>query len=87
VASTTAFGQVRDLSLRTRFKFRLLRADGSILRPDTELVLSRDLTYNEKDALAKQDESDALHRAMQTDIVEQVMRRLSAVSLTTAPAR
>jgi len=79
VASTTAFGQVRDLSLRTRFKFRLARADGSDIIPPTELLLTNDLPYNEKDALAKIDESEALHKAMQTDIVQQVMRRLAVV--------
>jgi LPS-assembly lipoprotein len=79
VASTTAFGQVRDLSLRTRFKFRLARADGSNIIAPVELLLTNDLPYNEKDALAKIDESEALHKAMQTDIVQQVMRRLAVV--------
>ncbi len=79
VASTTAFGQVRDLTLRTRLTFRLLRADGSVLIAPTELALSRDLTYNEKDALAKQDEAEALHRAMQADLIAQVLRRCAVV--------
>jgi LPS-assembly lipoprotein len=79
VASTTAFGQVRDLSLRTRFKFRLTRPDGSNVIAPTELLLTNDLPYNEKDALAKIDESEALHKAMQTDIVQQVMRRLAVL--------
>lgn len=79
VASSTAFGQVRDLTLRTRLEFQVLRADGSVLLPRTDLLLSRDLTYNEKDALAKQNESEALHKAMQSDIVAQVLRRLSAI--------
>lgn len=81
VASTSAYGQVRDLTLRTRFHFRLLRADGSVLLPPNELALERVLTFNEKDALAKQEESEALHRAMQTDIVEQVLRRLAVIRL------
>jgi LPS-assembly lipoprotein len=81
VASTTAFGQVRDFSLRTRLKFRVLRADGSVLLPETELMLARDLSYDEKDALAKQDEIVALHRAMQSDIVAQTLRRLAALRL------
>ncbi len=79
VASTTAFGQVREMSLRTRFRFQLAHADGSAVIPPIELVLNHDLSYNEKDALAKMDESTALHRAMQTDIVGQVMRRLAVV--------
>lgn len=88
VASTTAFGQVRDLSLRTRFKFKLTRADGSTLIEPTELLLTNDLPYNEKDALAKMDETQAMHKSMQTDIVSQVMRRLAVIrteSLTPAP--
>lgn len=80
VASSTAFGQVRDLTLRTRLSFQVLRADGSVLLPPTELLISRDLTYNEKDALAKQNESEALHRAMQSDIVSQVLRRLAVIT-------
>jgi LPS-assembly lipoprotein len=78
VASSSAFGQVRDFSLRTRLQFRLLRADGSELLPADELVLARDVSYNEKDALAKQTEFEALHKAMQSDIVSQVLRRLAA---------
>lgn len=79
VASITAFSQVRDLSLRTRFRFQLTRADGRQLLAPIELLLTNDLPYNEKDALAKIDESAAMHRAMQTDIVQQVMRRLAVV--------
>lgn len=79
VASSTAFSQVRDMSLRTRFRFRLLRADGSVLLPPTELSLARDATFNEKDALAKQEEFEALHRAMQSDLVAQTLRRLAVV--------
>lgn len=78
VVSSTSSAQVRELGLRTRFTFRLLKADGSVLIPATELSLSRELTYNEQDALAKDSESAALHRAMQTDIVSQTLRRLAA---------
>lgn len=78
VASNTAFAQVRDMSLRTRLKFRLLRADGSVALPTTDLILARDLPYNEKDALARQDEFESTHRAMQTDLVSQILRRLAA---------
>lgn len=78
VVSSTSSAQVRELSLRTRFSFRLLKADGSVLIPATELVLTRELTYNEQDALAKENESAALHRAMQTDLVLQTLRRLAA---------
>ena len=79
VSTTTAYGQVRDMTLRNTLRFQVKRADGSILLPPSDVTLSRDMTYNESNALAKQDESDALYRAMQTDIVSQVMRRLAAI--------
>jgi LPS-assembly lipoprotein len=42
-------------------------------------VLARDMSYNESAALAKEHEESLLYRAMQSDIVSQVMRRLAAV--------
>ena len=78
VASTAA-GQVRELQLRTRFQFSLRTAGGKELIPATEIVLSRDMSFSESAALAKEQEEALLFRAMQTDIVSQVMRRLAAV--------
>jgi LPS-assembly lipoprotein len=79
VAAQTAAGQVRELTLRTRLKFRLRTPAGRVLIRDTELLLSRDLTYNETNALAKEQEQAVQYRAMQSDIVDQVMRQLAAV--------
>ncbi len=79
VSTTTAYGQVRDMTARNSLRFRVQRGDGSVLLPPNEVGLSRDMSYNETNALAKQDESNALYRAMQTDIVSQVMGRLAAI--------
>ena len=79
VVTKTAYGQVRNMSVRTGVSFRILRGDGSVLLGPTDVALARDLSYNERDALAKQDEADALQRSMQTDIVNQVLRRLAAI--------
>jgi LPS-assembly lipoprotein len=79
VSTTTAYGQVRDMTARNSLRFRVQRGDGSVLLPPTEVGLSRDMSYNESNALAKQDESDALYGAMQSDIVSQVMSRLAAI--------
>lgn len=79
VVTKTAYGQVRDMSVRTGVRFRILRGDGSELLGPTQVDLARDLSYNERDALAKQDEAAALQRSMQTDIVNQVLRRLAAI--------
>jgi LPS-assembly lipoprotein len=79
VAAQTGAGQIREFTLRTRLRFRLRTPAGRVLIRDTELLLTRDMSYNETNALAKADEEAKLYRAMQSDIVEQVMRQLAAV--------
>jgi LPS-assembly lipoprotein len=79
VVASTAAGQVREIQLHSRFSFRLHTPAGKELIAPTEIVLSRDMTYNERDALAKELEEEALYRAMQSDIASQVLRRLAAV--------
>jgi LPS-assembly lipoprotein len=79
VVASTAAGQVREIQLHSRFSFRLHTPAGKELTAPTEIVLSRDMTYNERDALAKELEEEALYRAMQSDIASQVLRRLAAV--------
>jgi len=79
VVGLSTTGQVREFQLRTRIHFRLRTGQGKELIPDTELVLQRDISYNEAAALAKEAEEALLYRDMQTDLVQQLMRRLSAV--------
>ncbi|HEU4460408.1 MAG TPA: LPS assembly lipoprotein LptE [Methylibium sp.] len=79
VSAQTAAGQVRDLTLRSRFTFRLRTPAGRVLIRDTPLILERPLSFNETQALAKEQEEATLYRAMQADIVDQVMRQLAAV--------
>ena len=78
VVGSSAAGQVRNLNLRLSFRFRLRTVSGRELIPATELLLARDMSYTESAALAKEQEEEAIFRAMQSDIVAQVMRRLSA---------
>lgn len=80
VVGQTAAGQVRELQLRNRFQFRLGTPAGKSLLPDTELLLERDISFTETAALAKEAEEALMYRDMQSDIVQQVMRRLAAVS-------
>ena len=79
VVAYTSSGQVRELQLRSRLVFRLVSASGRELLARTEIVQSRDMSYNERDALAKEQEEQLLYRAMQDDIAMQVLRRLAAV--------
>jgi LPS-assembly lipoprotein len=78
VASGSA-GQVTEFTLRERFSFRLRSVSGRELIPQTDLLQSRDLSYTESAELGKEQEEAFLYRAMQSDIVAQVMRRLASV--------
>lgn len=81
VVGQTAAGQVRELQLRARLRFRLVTDRGVPLLDETELLLERDISYTETAALAKEAEEALQFRDMQRDIVQQVMRRLAAVQL------
>ncbi len=79
VTASTAAGQVRGLQLRVRFEFRLVTPGGREYIPDTVLQLARDMSYSETFELAKEQEEQQLYAAMQTDIVQLLMRRLAEV--------
>lgn len=81
VVASTAAGQVREVQLRVKLRFRAATPSGQILLPADELLLTRDMSYNETAALAKAQEETVLYRAMEDDVVAQVLRRLAAVRL------
>ncbi len=79
VVGVSSSGQVREFQLRVRFKFRLREKGGKELIPETELLQQRDISFNESGALAKESEEAILYRSMQSDVVQQALRRLSTV--------
>ena len=79
VVGVNSTGLVREFQLRIRFKFRLRDKAGNEIIPETELLQQRDFSFNESSALAKEAEEALIYRSMQTDLVQQVLRRLSAV--------
>ncbi|HNZ91316.1 MAG TPA: LPS assembly lipoprotein LptE [Acidovorax sp.] len=79
VVGLNASGQVRELQLRLRVRFKLRTPAGEELIPETELLQQREISYNETIALAKEAEEALLYRNMQTDIVQQLLRRLAVV--------
>ena len=81
VVASTAAAQVRDMQLRLKFNFRARTPGGRELISRAELLVSRDLSYSETAALAKEQEEATLYREMQGDVVAQVMRRLASVTV------
>ena len=86
VEASTAFGQVRELELHVKLRYRVLDPNGTELLPLADVERFRDMTYDEKDALAKDTELKALYRDMQSDMAYQLIRVLSAVGKPTGPA-
>jgi LPS-assembly lipoprotein len=80
VLSVNATGQVREFQLRLRFRFRLRTLAGKELIAPSDIELQRDISFNESAVLAKEAEESLLYRDMQSDVVQQVMRRLAAVT-------
>ncbi|MFM2120395.1 MAG: hypothetical protein RL722_1863 [Pseudomonadota bacterium] len=79
VAASTAAGLVTDLTLRTRLRFEVRDPSGRMLIDATELLISRDMSYGESVALAKEHEARMLLRSMQTELASQVLRRMAAL--------
>ena len=79
VVGLNSTGQVTEFQLRSRIRFRVRNAQGRELVPDTELEQHRDISFNESAVLAKEAEESLLYRDMQTDLVQQLMRRLAAI--------
>jgi LPS-assembly lipoprotein len=77
----TASGQVRDIQLRMRLKYRAQTPAQRELVPDSEILLIREMTFIESKALGKEQEEQDLFREMQSDVVLQVVLRLSAIVL------
>lgn len=85
VVAVNASGQVREFQLRMRVRFRLRTPQGRELIAPVDIEQFRDISFNEAAALAKEAEEGLLFRDMQGDIVQQVLRRLSALARS-APA-
>lgn len=79
VVGVNATGQVREFQLRIRVKFRVRTPQGRELIPGTDITQQRDISFNESAVLAKEAEEGLLYRDMQTDIVQQLLRRLGAI--------
>ncbi len=81
VTASNSAGQTREFQLRVRVKLRVRSGVGRDLMPETELLATRDISFNETVVLAKEAEESLLYRDMQSDLVQQLLRRLAAVKL------
>ena len=78
ILSLTGTGRVREFQLRYRVGWRVHDGRGGTYVPQSTIQLTRDVTFNDAEVLAKEAEEQLLFRDMQTDMVQQIMRRLAA---------
>jgi LPS-assembly lipoprotein len=78
VLSLSSGGSVREYQLVKRVTFRLHDKNGIDWMPAGEIVVRRSYTFNETQVLARDLQEQRLLREMQTDAVQQIVRRLQA---------
>jgi LPS-assembly lipoprotein len=78
ILSLGATGRVREYKLLYRVGFRVHDGKGGEFLPVSTVQITRDISFNDTDVLAKETEEQQLYRDMQFDMVQQIMRRLAA---------
>jgi len=81
VVGRTVSGSIREYQLRLRLRYRVRSREGVELIPEAEMLLTRDIHFNETGALFKESEEGLLFRDMETDLVQQILRRMAVMKL------
>jgi LPS-assembly lipoprotein len=79
VLASTAGALVREIQLRLRFRFQIDRTPGQSGLQATEIMVSRDMSFNETQALAKAHEEAQIFREMEADVARQVLQRMAVL--------
>jgi len=74
-------GDAREYALFYRVTYSLRTQKGKELVAPTTITLRRTMTYDDSEDLAKEREKRMLYADMQQDIANQILRRLSKVSM------
>jgi LPS-assembly lipoprotein len=68
---------VREYQLRYRVIFRVAGAKGYDYIPPSDVILTRDITFNDQ-ILSLENQEQMLYRDMRSDMVQQIVRRMAA---------
>jgi len=82
ILSVNTAGRVREYQLRYAVNFRVHDGRGGEYVSPNIITLRRDITFNDQ-VLAKESEEALLYREMQSDMVQQIVRRMQASKLRT----
>jgi len=78
VLSLSGGGRAREYALTKRVTFALHDSQGRDWLPSGEIVIRRSYTFNESEVLAGEAEEAKLLKEMQSDAVQQILRRLQS---------
>lgn len=76
IVAFSSTGRPREYQLRLKLFYRVTDAKSNELIPSSELTLTRDIITTDSQLVAKQQEEVLLYREMQSDMVQQLIRRL-----------
>ena len=79
ILSLSAAGRVIEYQFKLRVGYQLTDSKGAVLIEKSEVNLMRIMSYDDAFVLAKQQEEALLFQDMQSDVVQQILRRLSKV--------
>lgn len=79
ILSLNSQGRVREYGLNYTVVIRVQDNHRADLLAPTPISLKRDISYNENQVLAKEAEEKMLYRDMQSDMVQQILRRIAAI--------
>jgi LPS-assembly lipoprotein len=78
VLSLSGGGRVREYALIKRVTFAIHDSNGHDWLPAGEIVIRRSYSFNESEVLAREAQEARLLKEMQTDAVQQIVRRLQS---------
>ncbi|MGD8477437.1 MAG: LPS assembly lipoprotein LptE [Burkholderiales bacterium] len=81
ILALTSTGSVEEYVLLYRVNYRVLNNKMTDLVAPNAIMLQRIMTYKDTETLAKESEEEFLFRDMQADAVQQLLRRLSVVPI------
>jgi LPS-assembly lipoprotein len=79
ILSLSGSGKVREYRIESRITLSARDAAGKELIAPGEVLLTRDMAYDDQQTLAKELEETELYRAMDRDALTQILRRLAYV--------
>lgn len=80
ILSLAGRGTVNEFELYYRVHYRTKLAGAELWSPAQTVEARRDFTYSDANLLAKQGEEKRLYENMQTDVLSNIMRRLSSIN-------